>query len=429
MLSYTLSLLRKAPFREFEKQSLWIVFSTIYLDMYDMALYMGYAIYLTPTLLPSIHFYQAGLVFSIILFFSQLAKVLGFIHFNMATKKNGFHPYRRLLFIGAGYLLIFIAISGTIPSKYAIVIFVLVRVLQGYFMGLEIASIVNFASLSLSRKYHSFLYYFIVFSSELGTLVCIFFNRLLVTHDIGFVVNDKSWELQTIIGAGFAMMLAFARFMYPLKQKSFYSFTVWNFVETIKHDGVNILLRSTIVLCHVLLIFVVIFRVPTLLHLGLGWSISEVNHLVLFMAGFAFLGTNTVTLVIRFIEPFQIIRAFFLVGIVVAILWLFLGNNQDHYMYSLTAYTMAYIYGVFIRVTPLYLYHVKDIKQRRWLISRYLAYIFTYSVLGPLSVLMLDLSHFIRHAYYDNGPPFVLLFAFIIGLISLLFYSKRIELV
>ena len=153
------------------------------------------------------------------------------------------------------YLLIFIAISGAIPSKYAIVIFVLVRVLQGYFMGLEIASIVNFASLSLSRKYHSFLYYFIVFSSELGTLVCIFFNRLLVTHDIGFVVNDKSWELQTIIGAGFAMMLAFARFMYPLKQKSFYSFTVWNFVETIKHDGVNILLRSTIVLCHVLLIF------------------------------------------------------------------------------------------------------------------------------------------------------------------------------
>lgn len=96
-------------------------------------------------------------------------------------------------------------------------------------------------------------------------------------------------------------------------------------------------------------------------------------------------------------------------------------------MFSLTAYTMAYIYGVFIRVTPLYLYHVKDIKQRRWLISRYLAYIFTYSVLGPLSVLMLDLSHFIRHAYYDNGPPFVLLFAFIIGLISLSFYSKRIE--
>ena len=427
MLSYTISLLRKAPFKEFEKRSLWGIFSTIYLDMYDMALYMGFAIYLAPQLLPHVHLYNAGFIFSLILLASQLVKVIGFFHYNMTATHIKGYSYGRLLLIAGGYLGVFYAISGNLASESALLLFISSRVLQGYSMGYEIGVVINFASISMSRKYHSFLYYIIVLSSELGALVAIFFNRLLVTHDIIFVVNDRSWILQVLIGATFTLTLAVVRFIYPLKPQLFYNFTVWSFIETVKQDGVSIFLRSTVVLCHVLLIFVIIFRIPTLLHLGLGWSIGEVNRLVLYMAGFAFLGTNTVTFITKLIKPFQIIRAFFLIMIGVAVIWLIVGNNQDHYTYSVTLCTMAYVYGVFIRVTPLYLYHVKDMRQRRWLISRYLAYIFSYSVLGPLSVLMLDFSHFIRHAYYDDGPPLVLLIASMIGLVGLFFYSKHIE--
>lgn len=426
MLSYTISLLRKAPFKELEKQSLWSIFSTIYLDMYDMALYMGFAIYLAPQLLPHVLLYKAGLIFSLILLVSQLAKVTGFIHYNM-TIIHKIHPYGRLLLIAGGYLGIFFAISGSFAGPPALLLFIFCRILQGYSMGHEIGAVINFASASMSRKYHNFLYYVIALSSELGALIAIFFNRLLVTHDIAFVINDKSWVLQTLIGAGFTLILALMRFIYPLKHKSFSCFTEWSFIETIKNDGISIFLRATVILCHVLLIFVIIFRIPTLLHLGLGWSIGEVNRLVLYMAGFAFLGTNTVTFITKVIKPFQIIRAFFLITIGVTLIWLIVGNNQDHYIYSITLYAMSYVYGVFIRVTPLYLYHVKDMHQRKWLISRYLAYIFSYSVLGPLSVLMLDFSHFIRHAYYDDGPPIVLLLASLIGLIGLFFYSKRLE--
>lgn len=426
MLSYTVSLLRKATFKGVEKQSLWLIFSTVYLDMYDMALYLGYAIYLAPVLLPGIHVYKVGFILSLILFFSQLAKFIGFIHFNLSSQNTLIDSSRRFLFIALGYIIITILISGYIVNNYAIVLFIIVRILQGYLMGIEIAFVINFASISMSRKYHSFIYYFIMFSSELGALICIFFNRLLVTHDISFVVTDRSWLLQTMVGASFAVILALMHFIYPLPKKRYHDFIVQSFIKSIKQDGVSIILRSGIVLCHVVLIFIVIFRIPTILHLGLGWSIHEVNHLVLLMTGCAFLGTNTVTIIIKFIKPLQILRFSFLVCICVAISWLKIGSSQDHKIYSFILYAMAYVYGIFIRVTPLYLYHVRDMCQRRWLISRYLAYIFTYSFLGSLSVLMLDLLHFVHHTYYDSGPPILLLFVSSLGFIALIFYLRRI---
>jgi|GEM_PF-2155123 len=426
MLSYNFFLLRKSPLKQFKKRNLWMISSIVYLDMYDLALYVGYAIYLSPVLFPGLKLYQASLLCSIILLLSQIAKVVGFVKFNLLRRVDRKVSTDNLFVIAACYAGIFITITGTFPVKLGLIFFILLRILQGFAIGREIGMVINYSSTTLESKQHSTLYYFILLSGEVGAVVSIFFNRLMVTHDLRAVTNDWAWHFQVLTGFLFSLLMFVVRIYLPPVSSKLYGFSSWVFIAAVRKDWLNIFLRSTIVLLQVLLIFIVIFRVPNILHLGMGWEITTVNHLVLFMTGFAFVGANTVTLLTRFLSPYRVIRSFFLVSICIAILWLFFGNNNDHFMYTVTLFTLAYIYGVFVRATPLYLYHLRDFKRRLMLISRYLSYIFSYTVLGPLAVVIMDTSHFLNRAFNDNGPPLVVLLASLAGLVALIFYTRHI---
>ena len=79
MLSTNFLLVRSAPLNKAEKKSLFMIFSSTYLDMYDMALFVGYSIYLSAVLLPPLKLFQALLAFSSILFTVQLSKIFGII--------------------------------------------------------------------------------------------------------------------------------------------------------------------------------------------------------------------------------------------------------------------------------------------------------------------------------------------------------------
>lgn len=428
MLSYNISLLRHAPLWKANKRNLWMVSSIIYLDMYDLALYMGYAIYLSPILFPGFKLYQSGLFCSLILLLSQFAKVSGFIWFNLSRNTDRKINSSNLIIIATGYAGILVAVSGHLPAgTTALLLFIFWRTLQGVAIGKEIGMVINYSSTTLTYSHHIFLYYFILLSGELGAIVSIFFNRLMVSHEMNAVTNDWAWYIQILTGFLFSMLMVIIRVKFPPIAKTPRTFSTQIFITAIRKDWINIFLRSTIVLFQVLLVFIVIFRVPNILHLGLHWNITEVDRLVLFMTASAFIGTNTVTLITRFLTPYQVIRSFYLVSIGVAVIWLISGNNSSHYVFSLTLLTLAFIYGVFVRITPLYLYHVQDFHQRLMLVSRYLSYIFAYTVLGPLSVLMMDFSHFIQSEFTDKGSAEVLLLTSMISLIGLLSYAKHTD--
>ena len=73
MLSTNFLLVRSALLNKAEKKSLFMIFSSTYLDMYDMALFVGYSIYLSAVLLPPLKLFKL-LAFSSILFTVQLSK-------------------------------------------------------------------------------------------------------------------------------------------------------------------------------------------------------------------------------------------------------------------------------------------------------------------------------------------------------------------
>lgn len=91
MLSYNFFLIKSSPLRQIPIRTMLFIASIIYLDMYDLAMYVGYSVYLSPVLLPPMELYSAFLVFSSIFVASQFSKVVGYfglIYLRIVTHKK-----------------------------------------------------------------------------------------------------------------------------------------------------------------------------------------------------------------------------------------------------------------------------------------------------------------------------------------------------
>ena len=99
-------------------------------------------------------------------------------------------------------------------------------------------------------------------------------------------------------------------------------------------------------------------------------------------------------------------------------------DGNKHY-YVLWVYIAGFVYGVFVRLTPMVLYRVVDFDVHNRLTGRYLGNIFAYSGFGSLAVLCLDLSRVYTHNFHNYAPEIIILVVSILGFIALKIYTKH----
>lgn len=423
MLSTNFLLLRSAPLNRSEKRSLLLIFSSAYLDMYDMALFVGYSIYLSAILLPPLKLFQALLAFSIVLFTVQLSKVFGIILFNRLIDRYRRNIIRAPQTIGLCYFFLALIPSYSQIGLWSFIVFWVLRLIQGGAFGFELGFTINYSNMNFSQTNKRFIYYFILLSGEMGALVSILFNRLLVDHGMSVYMFDLFWRLQFLTGGLFVLVNLIFRVKHRQIMNNYSKFSRSSFFYTLKHNWRYILLRSLIISLHVCLIVTVIFRVPNFLHLAMGFSYARINVILLIVTVLGFIGANFARILAFFFSPIKLMKIFYILVALFSLLWMMLDGNKHYYV--LWVYIAGFVYGVFVRLTPMVLYRVVDFDVHNRLTGRYLGNIFAYSVFGSLAVLCLDLSRVYTHNFHNYAPEIIILVVSILGFIALKIYTKH----
>lgn len=415
-------LLRRSPLKSSDKRDLWTIFSILYLDMYDIALYIGYAIFLSPAFIRTTEYYQAGLYFSFILIFGQLAKVIGFFHSNISRNRSHYSQYTNLFIIALCYLAIFVVLYEylTLGSIFALGV---IRVIQGYFFGKEIGFVIDHARNKFLTGHHQHIYYFILLSGELGAFVSILINRTLMSHDYTMVTNLYAWYVQLICAICYLIMLIVIRLIFPVRIVNSY-YHAYKFSYMLKNELWTVFLRSLVGLFHVLLIFILIYRFPIFLHIGYHLKNDKINEMLIFITFAIILGVRIVVVINKYVDTVKLMKLLFIFTICWTSIMIVIPYHYLNLYY--TMFVVAIVYGAFIRITPTYLYHVKDFHPDFILINRYTSYFVGYQLLAPFMVLALDVMHYYSHTYEDNGLAWTTLAAAIIGFIGLILYNRVI---
>lgn len=423
MLSTNFLLVRSAPLNKAEKKSLFMIFSSTYLDMYDMALFVGYSIYLSAVLLPPLKLFQALLAFSSILFTVQLSKIFGIILFNHSIEKYRRNIIRAPQVIALCYFFLALIPNYSQIGLRSFIVFWILRLIQGVAFGFEIGFTINYSNMNFSQENKRFMYYFILFSGEMGALVSILFNRLLVDHGMSIQTFDLFWRIQFFIGCLFVLVNLMLRVRHRHILNNYSNFSRRSFFYTLKRNWRYILLRSLIVSLHVCLIVMVIFRVPFFLHLAMGFSYVRINIILLAVTVVGFIGANFARALALFYSPVKLMKVFYVLVILFSLVWIVFGGNGRYYL--LWIYIVGFVYGVFVRLTPMVLYRVVDFDVHNRLTGRYLGNIFAYSVFGSLAVFCLDLSHAYTHNFHDYAPELIIMVFSTLGFIALKIYTKH----
>jgi MFS family permease len=423
MLSTNFLLLKSAPLSKAEKRSLFMIFSSTYLDMYDMALFVGYSIYLSAIVLPPLKLFQALLVFSIVLFTVQLSKIFGIILFNRLIERYQRNIIRAPQVIGVCYLFLALIPDYSQIGLWAFAVFWMLRLIQGAAFGFEIGFTINYSNMNFNRSNKRFMYYFILFSGEIGALVSILFNRLLVDHGMSVYMFDLFWRLQFFMGCLFILVNLKFRVKHRRTMDSYSKFSRTSFFYTLKHNWRYILLRSLIISLHVCLIVMVIFRVPNFLHLAMGFSYARINVILLTVTVMGFVGANFARILALVYSPVRLMKIFYILVAVFSLFWMIFDGNKHYYV--LWVEIAGFVYGVFVRLTPMVLYRVVDFDVHNRLTGRYLGNILAYSVFGSFAVLCLDLSRVYTHNFHDYAPAFIILVVSLLGFMALRVYTKH----
>lgn len=426
MLSYNFSLIKSSPLRQIPMRTMLFILGIVYLDMYDVALYIGYSVYLSPVVLPHLALYSIFLIFSSVFVVSQFSKIIGYFWFNLLedsySQKNATRAPR---LIGLCYLILAIQPTYAEIGIYAFYLFLLIRMIQGFAFGFELAFVIRFANAQSQHKSRRYMFYFIIFAGEIGILVSVFVNRFIISQGWDIVLYDHICRLQFF--TGFCLIVLHYIFVERKINIKVYSnhFTRLNFLYSLKKDGLYILFRSSILCFNVALIIMIIFRMPNLSHLGLGWSHQLINQTVLHITILSFIGSNFVRLIEKHFKPRNIMLFSYLLGIVVCFVWIYF--NLVYAQYRLWMYIIAFLYGAFIRLYPLVMYRLSDFHCHNRLSSRYLGGFLSYNLFGSLTLLALDLAHYKVHSYHDNIALYILIISAVIGIISLQLYTRKFQ--
>lgn len=424
MLSFNFSLVRKSSIRKLDKKILLYVFLVFSMDMYDMALFAGYAIYLSPVLLHPYNLYQCLPLFALLFSITQIAKFTGFIY-SFYTLKT--YRYYSMSIIALSYLCLAFFQPYSAIGWWSFVFFVFFRLVQGFCFGSEMAFAIGFAN-TISHIDRSRLswYYFILMSGEVGILLSIFFNRLLISHGIALITYEVVWRIQFMLGFAAACLCLY------LKSKSVIKYTKNKLTQayfkyTIIHEWRYMLLRSVTIFYTALLIILVIVRVPNILEIAFKWSHKEINNVVLFVTIFGAAGTNSILILKKIFKPIQIMIALFLISIIGHVWLWFHGLLLFHHYYKLWIYAIGFMYGAFLRLTPTFIYTVNDFQPHNRLLGRYLSYLISYTIFVSIAIMVLDYSHYLQHSIHDVMAIVILVVAAVLGIISLLLFKPYSE--
>lgn len=426
MLSYNFFLIKSSPLRQIPIRTMLFIASIIYLDMYDLAMYVGYSVYLSPVLLPPMALYSAFLFFSATFVASQFSKVVGYFWFNLLEDSySQKHAIRAPILIALCYLILALQPTYNQVGIFAAYLFILIRMIQGFAFGFELAFVIRFANAQEQTKSRRYMFYFIIFAGEIGILVSVFVNRLFISQGFSLVIYDYICRLQFLMGFCF-IVVSYVFIERKINVKVYSNhFTRLNFLYSLKRDGFYILCRSAILCFNVALIIMIIFRMPNLSHLGMGWSHQLINQTVLHTTVIAFLGTNFIRVIETKFKPRDIMFFFYTSGVVICIFWIYF--NLVFTEYRLWIYIVAFFYGAFIRLYPLVMYTVADFHCHNRLFGRYLGSFLSYNLFGSLTLLALDVAHYQVHSYHDNIALYILIVAALIGIISLHLYTKKFQ--
>ena len=421
MLSLNFKLIKSSPIRELPYWVLFIIFGVIYLDMYDVALYIGYSIYLHPVLLPHLQLYEAFLIFGTIFLLSQVAKVGGYVWFYLFSKNTKYYLIAPII-IGVCYMLLAFHSGYNQIGYSALYFFAFVRVIQGCAMGFELAFILQFASSQLDYSSRRFVFYFILFAGEIGALVSVCVNRMIISHDLNIVQYDDLWRLQFIM----RFIIIFAIFIIiknKIKTSRSLKFSRLGFIHVFRKEGVYILLRSLTLSYQIALLFIIIFRLPTFISLDIGWSHAIVNRIVLQVSILGFIGANLSRFLTQYISPKRMLYILHVGGILVNLVWIITGWLVVEYEWWIGL--SAFIYGALIYLNPIFLYDVADFNRRSRLQGRYLGYFFAYSLIGSIIIFILDLAHYTSQSGLDCTSLYILVVTGLLGIVGLKFYTKH----
>lgn len=423
MLSINFKLVKNSPLRYANRGGLLYVFLIFYLDMYDLALFAGYAIYLSHIIVPIYNLFKCLPIFATVLLMTQLAKATGFFNYNLFSHKYPHFKTFALVFICLSYLGLAIFPSYAMMGLGSLMIFTILRVLQGGALGYEIGFAIKYASALLKiQRTNLATYYFILLSGEIGIFISIIFNRFLVSHNSTLLDYEYFWRLQFFLNFILLLVCLWLKSKCNIKFSA-NGFAAKSFVYTLTTKWRYILLRSVVIFFTALLIMIVIIRVPNILELVFKWPQAEINNVVFATTIFGFIGANSILLVQRFVSPIKIMIFLYCASILENTFFWMNGSFYDSHIYTLWIYSVGFLYGAFLRLTPLVVYSVMDFRPSNRLIGRYLSHLFAYTFLVSFTVLAMDYSHFANQTMHDFVPLAMMIASAALGIVALLLYK------
>ena len=423
MLSLNFFLLKKAKLNSTERKSLAVLFTSTYLDMYDFALYIGYATYLSPLVMPHASRFERLFILSIIFISGQFVKLLSIGLYYKLIKYYSINAILSPVLIGLAYIGMAFLPVYHLSGYYLVRILLILRLIQGLGFGFEIGFAISNANKMINVVHKTSIYYFLLLAGELGIVISVFINRSIVANQASLLLFDELWRYQFLSGALLICMnlwfrIRFIKMTTPVcvLSRNFFNYTIYK-------NWRQILIRSSLLFMQAGLIVMGVFRLPTFLHHVSGLSHGQINKILLVTAALGYLGSYLAKILMRYYHTFKLLGFLYVFAILINLIWAWSHISELYLPFWI--YFMGALYGFSSQWTSHTLLILSDFNQHNRLTGRYLSYIFGMTVYGSISILILDIARYFTNSYYDYAPQIIIIVAAMAGVIALDVCIKR----
>lgn len=424
MLTANFNLLRKSEItKKYDRNLLSYLFIIFYIDMYDLALFAGYSVYLARVVLPVYDIYKCLLIFSVVFLLTQFAKFFGFMFYFLSHKSDGFLKYSIFLLLLSYFVLIIFPTYQQF-GMLSFFIFIVFRILFGLALGCEMGAAIKLTNNLSTNDASPEIFYVIWLAGEVGIFVSMFINRVTVLRYFEAISYEHSWRIQFAINFCLLLYCGYNKFknnIYSVKNK----FSRNSFILLLISDWRYILVRTVTHFYSVLLILAIVIRAPRNMELIFGLSPRQVNHELIIMSIIGFIGANSVSLIRRYVSAYHCMVSLLVLCTLMHIyVWAFrIYITLD--AYELYIFGMTFFYGAFLRVTPEVLNRSICFSLRTHIIGRFVSYMISYAILIAIAELLFDYSHYEERYLRDSLSMVIMVFFGILGLVSLIIFKKR----
>lgn len=425
MLSYNFALWLRANTRHLDKKTLLQICGIMFLDIYSLSFVIGYSIYFKNILLPDLELYQFQFAIACIMVTCQLSKITGFLYFNYQKSLKFKSPIASLLIISFLYLLIALIPKHSAFGFAAFAYAFLLLVFKAFFIGYDIALVLRFANRSFKPSDGKLIFIFMLIFYDLGILTSILSTRLIINGELSIYQLGFFTRVQSVASCILVLLIAYTRRDIKPSVIELTNYSKLYFINNLRTHWQDILTNSLIISYHVFLIYIVVFRVPSTLHFVFGYSPHQITRLLLYMTILGFVGANLVVLISRWIKPLQLLSGLFSIAIIFGAVMIILNNSVRHELFAYSLLFTSFIYGAFLRATPMLLFPLHDFTPRNQLLNRFIAYMMAYTIWGTLAIFILDLAHYITHTFMDRSIAELTTAYATLCFIALIRYAKK----